>query len=91
MHLSVARRHGLSLPSQLPSSLKNSTRHILKSAEENSHAATILSSGDNTHQPEVRCISTIVSANYKQFKMDEKDIIVKYRLEKSNDQDNHLY
>ncbi|OQV13892.1 putative RalBP1-associated Eps domain-containing protein 1 [Hypsibius exemplaris] len=49
MHLSVARRHGLPLPLQLPSSLKNSTRHILKAAEGSTNE---LSASDYTHQPE---------------------------------------
>lgn len=54
MHLSVARRHGMTLPPHLPNSLRNSTKFVLKAALEHTHLPGSIPVGDHTHQTEVR-------------------------------------
>lgn len=63
MHLTLARKNGLSLPSQIPLSLRSSARNICKTAESVQTASLTakpqLSSGDHVHQPgQVRIIRT---------------------------------
>ena len=61
MHLSLARRHGLTLPSTIPLSLKNSARNICKTAEGMQLVSPAsrqqLSAGDHPHpQPGQVCL-----------------------------------
>ncbi|XP_055346715.1 ralBP1-associated Eps domain-containing protein 2-like [Paramacrobiotus metropolitanus] len=50
MHLSVARRHGMSLPPHLPVSLRASTKLVVKASQQS--APSSIPAGDNLHQPE---------------------------------------